>query len=142
MFSIINVTRKIVVTILLSICLLCPISGISLAKGVHATVLLRTSLSDDESRESVIVDGIIDHKCSTGWHTHPGDEYATVLEGTLELRAKGKEIRTVQAGEAYHNPRGLVHETVNVGEGNARLAITFVVDKGKPLSMVVEGLRK
>ena len=72
---------------------------------------------------------------TTGRHTHPGDEYTLVLEGTLELRLEGREPRRVNAGDAYHNPKGVIHETRNVGDGPARASATFVIDKGKPISL-------
>ena len=74
---------------------------------------------------------------TTGRHTHPGDEYTVVLQGILELSAEGRETRRVSAGDVYHNPRGLVHEARNVGDTPARVAITFVVDKGGPITQPV-----
>ncbi len=105
------------------------------AQSVGMTVkpLLRTMLSGDDTKEVVIASAELAPGGTTGRHTHPGDEYATVLQGTLELLADGREPRRVSAGDAYHNARGSVHETRNVGDGPARLVGTFVIDKGKPL---------
>ena len=75
---------------------------------------------------------------TTGPHTHPGDEYTFVLQGTLELRAEGRETRRVSAGDVVHNPRGLVHEVRNVGDSPARVAVAFVIDKGKPIIQYLE----
>lgn len=97
------------------------------------TPLLRTQLGADPSLEVVVVHGEFAPGASTGRHTHPGDEYAYVIEGTLELLVDGREPRRVNAGEAYHNPRGVVHETRNGGERVARVASTFIVDRGPPL---------
>lgn len=97
------------------------------------TPLLRTQPSGEPTREAVIAHGEFAPGASTGRHTHPGDEYAYVIEGTLELLVDGRETRRVGAGQAYHNPRGLVHETRNAGESIARVASTFVVDRGVPL---------
>jgi quercetin dioxygenase-like cupin family protein len=95
--------------------------------------LLRTAVSGDDSKEAVIVSGELPPGATTGRHTHPGDEYTVVIQGTLELHADGREPRRVTAGQAYHNPRGLVHEARNVGDGPARLSITFIIDKGQPV---------
>ena len=97
------------------------------------TPLSRTDLSGDPGREVVLVRGEFVPGASTGRHTHPGDEYAYVIEGTLEVRADGLEPKRVTAGESYHNPRGVVHETRNIGDGTARVASTFIVDKGRPI---------
>ena len=76
---------------------------------------------------------------TTGRHTHPGDEYATLLEGELELLMEGQPARRVLAGEAYHNARDVVHETRNVGPGAARILSTFVIEKGQPIMKPVSG---
>ena len=107
-------------------------------QGLTAKPLLRTTLSGDDTKEAVIATVEFAPGGSTGRHTHPGDEYAVVLEGTLELRIEGQEPRRVSAGEAYHNAKGVIHETRNVGDGPARVASTFVIDKGKPVSQPVQ----
>jgi quercetin dioxygenase-like cupin family protein len=69
---------------------------------------------------------------TTGRHTHPGDEYGTVVEGTLVTRQDGGEWKTVEAGQSYYVPAGVVHETKNTGEKTARSYNGFIVEKGKP----------
>lgn len=103
------------------------------ASGMSAKPLLRTTLSDDDAKESIILTVEFAPGGTTGRHLHHGDEYAVVLQGTLELIAAGRETRRVSAGEAFHNPRGLIHEARNIGDTTARLNIVFVVDKGKPI---------
>lgn len=103
--------------------------------GVSAKSLLRTALSGDETKETLILAIEFAPGATTGRHVHPGDEYAVVLEGLLELRVEGQAFRRVASGQAYHNARGVIHETVNVGEGPARSVATFVVDKGKPVTV-------
>lgn len=102
--------------------------------GITGKPLLRSTVSGDDSKESVIRTVEYAAGASTGRHSHPGDEYATVLEGTLEVRLEGQEPRRVPTGQAYHNPRGVIHETRNVGDATARTVSTYIVDKGKPLT--------
>ena len=104
------------------------------ATGITGKPLLRSTVSGDESKESIIRTVEFAAGASTGRHSHPGDEYATVLEGTLEVRLEGQEPHRVPAGQSYHNPRGVIHETRNVGDVTARTVATFIVDKGKPLT--------
>jgi len=104
------------------------------APGITAKPLLRTSLSGDEGKETFVLAVEIAPGATTGRHKHPGDEYATVLQGTLELRVEGRDVRRVSAGDAYHNARDVIHETRNVGDAPARLAIVFVIEKGKPIT--------
>lgn len=102
--------------------------------GFTVEVLLRTAPSGDDTKDVVVARGELAAGASTGRHTHPGDEYATVLEGELELRFDDGSSRRVRAGEAYHNGRDVVHETRNVSDGPVRVVSTFVIDRGKPLS--------
>lgn len=103
------------------------------APGITAKPLLKTTLSGDDTKESVIASVEFAVGSKMWRHTHPGDEYTVVLQGTIELSAEGRETRRVSAGEAYHIARGLAHETQNVGDTAARIVHVFVVDKGKPI---------
>jgi len=118
---------------LLTVCGVIVAPAIAQAPGFTVKPLLRTTLSGDETKESIIMTAEFAPGASTGRHTHPGDEYATVLQGTLELRVEGREARRINAGEAYHNPKGVVHETRNVSDVPARVVSTFVIEKGKPI---------
>jgi quercetin dioxygenase-like cupin family protein len=101
------------------------------APGIKAKPLLRTTLSGDDKKEVFIMSVEFAPGSSMPSHTHPGDNYEVLLEGTLELNAEGRETRRVSAGEAYHNPRGLVHGARNIGDTPARTVVVFVVDKGQ-----------
>jgi quercetin dioxygenase-like cupin family protein len=113
---------------------LCAPGAFAEAQGLTKKTLLQTSVSGDDTKETVIVMAEFAKGGTTGRHTHPGDEYSVVLEGTLELLTDGSAPRRVSAGEAYHNPKGVVHEARNVGDGPARVVVTFIIDKGKPVT--------
>lgn len=124
-------------------CLLCTASALTLfgalpaaaqVPGIVGKPLLKVPLSGDDTKATTILSVEFAPGAVLPRHTHPGDEYATLLEGTLELHVAGQEPRRVSAGQAYHNPRGQIHETRNVGDGFARVVITFVLSKDQPLS--------
>ena len=71
-------------------------------------------------------------------HTHPGEEIIYVLEGTWEYTVEGKPPVTLKAGEVLFIPAGTIHEVRNVGGGNAAELATYVVEKGKPLVVLVK----
>jgi len=71
---------------------------------------------------------------AAGKHTHPGEEFGYVVEGTLELTIEGQPPRMVKAGESFYVPAGLVHDGKNVGSGSAKVLATYVVEKGKPVA--------
>ena len=74
-----------------------------------------------------------------GKHSHPGEEIAYVLEGTLEYEVEGKPPVTLHASEALFIPAaGTIHAAKNVGSGNGAELATYVVEKGKPLVVMAE----
>ena len=66
-------------------------------------------------------------------HTHPGVEMAYMVEGEAELEVQGQAARRVKAGESYHIPAGVPHLLRN-GSGPSRIAVTYVVERDKPLA--------
>src|SRR2546422_2344634 len=73
-----------------------------------------------------------------GKHSHPGEEIVYVLEGSLEYQVEGKPPVTLKAGEVLFIPAGTVHAAKNVGSGNGAELATYVVEKGKPLVVMVK----
>jgi len=105
------------------------------------TPILDDAYSGDASKHAVVANVEWPVGADTGWHTHPGDEYATVLQGTVAIITKAngaQSMRVYKTGEAYHNVKGVVHDARNIGEGPARTLIVMIADKGKPLSQPVK----
>ena len=73
-----------------------------------------------------------------GRHTHPGEEIAYVLEGSLVVEVDGKPAQTMNAGQYFIVPAGTIHNATNKGTGNAKVLATYVVEKGKPLATPVK----
>ena len=71
-------------------------------------------------------------------HKHPGEEIIYVLEGSLEYQVEGKPPTTLNAGEVFFVPAERIHAVKNVGTTNAAELATYVVEKGKPLVVLVE----
>ena len=71
-------------------------------------------------------------------HRHPGEEIIYVLEGMFEYEVEGKPPMTLKAGDVLFIPAGTIHAAKNVGSGNAAELATYVVEKGKPLIVLVE----
>jgi quercetin dioxygenase-like cupin family protein len=70
-------------------------------------------------------------------HNHPGEEIVYGIEGALEYRLEGKPPVTLRAGEVLFIPAGTPHEVKNVGTVNAAELATYIVEKGKPLLVLV-----
>ena len=105
--------------------------------GVKRTELQRHDLSSP-GREAVQVR--IDFAPGTGFgkHHHPGEEIIYVLEGLLEYQIEGKPPVKLKAGEVLFIPAGTIHSAKNIGKGNAKELATYVVEKGKPLVVLVK----
>ncbi|ODV43886.1 cupin [Cupriavidus sp. UYMMa02A] len=66
-------------------------------------------------------------------HTHPGEEIAHVLQGTLEYQLGNQPPVTLKAGDSLFIPAGTAHSARNVGSGQASELATYVVRKEAPL---------
>ena len=73
-----------------------------------------------------------------GKHSHPGEEIVYVIEGLLEYQVEGKPPVTLKAGEVLFIPAGTIHAAKNVGSVNAAELATYIVEKGKPLVVLVK----
>lgn len=94
--------------------------------------IITAPVSGDDRKEMVLMSVSIQPTGAVPMHTHPGDCVGSVVEGTVELLVEGQAPRRVAAGEAYSNLRGTVHGFRNVGDVQARLLNSLVVDKGAP----------
>jgi len=66
-------------------------------------------------------------------HSHPGEEIAHVLKGTLEYQLGDAKPVTLQAGQSLFIPTGVVHSAKNVGKGQASELATYIVREGETL---------
>ena len=119
---------------LTAFCTTSTISGAQEAPKIKITPLQKEPLTGQPDKEvlSLIVEW--PPGSGTGLHTHPGDEYTTVLEGEVIGRKEGGEAKTYVAGQSYHNEPGVIHEANNKASGPAKTFNVFVVQKGKPVT--------
>jgi quercetin dioxygenase-like cupin family protein len=104
--------------------------------GVKRTDLQRHDLGVP-GREVVQARVELDPGVSFPKHWHPGEEIIYVLEGSLEYQVEGKPPVTLKAGDVLFIPTGTIHSAKNVGSGHGAELATYVVEKGKPLVVVV-----
>ncbi|OCO99892.1 MULTISPECIES: cupin domain-containing protein [unclassified Ensifer] len=106
-------------------------------KGIERTDLIKNDISVS-GHEAVqvrvdIAPGVLAIK-----HSHPGEEIAYVLEGSLEYQLEGRAPVTLQAGQALFIPAGVAHSAKNVGSETASELATYIVKKGAPLLVPVK----
>ena len=97
------------------------------------TVLQQADLSVP-GREAVTAVAELQPGAAAGRHTHPGEEVGYVLEGTVLVEQDGKPAQTLNAGQAFLIPAGMIHNATNKGTGAARILATYIVEKGKPVA--------
>ena len=83
--------------------------------------------------ETVIAIAEIIPNVSIGRHSHPGIESAYVLEGDIIMKIDGQPDKAVKPGDSWQVPLGAIHDGVT-GPKGARVIVTYVVEKGKPLA--------
>jgi quercetin dioxygenase-like cupin family protein len=71
-------------------------------------------------------------------HKHPGEEIIYVIEGSLEYSIDGREPAIFNSGEVLLVPPETVHSVRNVGDQSAAELATYIVEKGKPLLVLVD----
>jgi quercetin dioxygenase-like cupin family protein len=83
--------------------------------------------------ETVIGLADIMPNANIGRHTHPGIEGGYLIEGELVIMVEGQPPKTYKAGESWQLPPGAVHDA-KAGPGGAKVIVSYVVEKGKPLA--------
>jgi quercetin dioxygenase-like cupin family protein len=104
--------------------------------GTRRTELQRHDLGVP-GREVIQVRVEFDPGVTFGKHWHPGEEIVYVLEGSLEYQVDGKQPVTLEAGEVLFIPARTIHAAKNVGRVNGAELATYIVEKGKPLVVMV-----
>jgi quercetin dioxygenase-like cupin family protein len=103
------------------------------APGLQRTIVQRADVSVP-GRETVIARVEIAPGASAGFHTHPGEEMAYVMEGEAELSVEGQPTRTVKVGDGFVVPAGVRHNARNTGTQTFKVVSVYLIEKGKPLA--------
>ena len=105
--------------------------------GVKRTDLQRHDLSVS-GREVIQARVEIEPGAPFTKHWHPGEEIIYVLEGSLEYQIEDKPSVTLKVGDVLFIPAQTVHAARSVGSVPGAELATYVVEKGKPLVVVVK----
>jgi quercetin dioxygenase-like cupin family protein len=102
------------------------------APGLTRTILQKTEYPGDKY-VSILAMVDIDANTMVARHTHPGVESSIVVAGGGTLAVKGQPDRVLKAGDGFQIPPEVPHSLRN-GSEKSRIAITYVVEKDKPLA--------
>jgi|SRR5215208_7817411 quercetin dioxygenase-like cupin family protein len=103
---------------------------------IKRTELIRADVTDVAGKETVIYIADLMPGAAGARHTHYGDEFVYILEGSLTVAPDGKEPLTLKQGETAHlAPADGVHAAKNGSTTeSAKVLVVLVVEKGKPLA--------
>ena len=106
--------------------------------GAKRNVLMKQDLSSFPGHEGVVAHVEFAPGAQEPRHTHPGDIFGYVQEGSLTVGMEGQPPVTVKPGEVFFVPAGKIHWGENAGTTTVRVLAMFVVEKGKPLTSPAE----
>jgi quercetin dioxygenase-like cupin family protein len=101
--------------------------------GLERKVLLQQD-AQIPGYETVVAEVSIAVGGREGRHSHSGTLVGYILEGELTLELEGQPTKIVKAGEAVLIEPRQVHEGFNKGTVPIKALVTFIVEKGKPLT--------
>ncbi len=99
------------------------------------TVLLKSELAGIEGKEGTMsIHPDVAPGATSGKHSHPGDEFVYVLEGSGTLEVEGKSPVSLEPGVTYHVAPQQVHEVKNTSETASLKGLgVLIAEKGQPL---------
>ncbi|HSH96615.1 MAG TPA: cupin domain-containing protein [Roseimicrobium sp.] len=103
------------------------------ASPVKRNILLKQDLTIP-GREGVMVTVELPPGVAEGRHTHPAELFVFVQEGAVTLENEGQADKSLKAGDVFYIAPGKIHQVINHGTVTAKLAATFITEKGKPLA--------
>ena len=114
------------------------LAGVVAAVSAQQPAFTRTVLQQGDisvpGREVVTAAVALQPGGASGRHTHPGEEVAYVIDGTVLLEQDGKPAVTLGAGKAVLIPASTVHNATNTGSTVAHVLANYIVEKGKPMA--------
>lgn len=98
------------------------------------TVLQTHALTSTPGYEGVMVQAELAVGGAAPRHTHPGEEFVYVLEGTATFDMAGRAPLAIKAGDAFVIPPHTPHVATNTGKVPVKLLSTYIIPKGQPLA--------
>jgi quercetin dioxygenase-like cupin family protein len=103
---------------------------------VTRTELMRISVEGLEGKEGVIYRADFAPGAVAPRHSHPGQEFIYMLEGSIVLESDGMAAQTLKAGETATQPPHHVHMAKNSSATEpAKVLVFMTLGKGEPLAI-------
>jgi quercetin dioxygenase-like cupin family protein len=105
------------------------------AQEFKRQILQRVDVPLGAQHETVIGTAEITVGGATGAHSHPGVEMIVVIDGEMDVFVESEPAKRLKPGDSFAVPTGKVHDTKNVGSVPAKVVVTWMVEKGKPMAV-------
>ena len=110
------------------------VRGTDLKKGEATPGISREKAF--ESSRVLVSRTRLDRGAVSGWHHHGTHElYGFMVSGRIRLEygPSGRKAATVDAGDFFHVPPGLVHRDVNPDRAHELVVVNILVGSGVPV---------
>ncbi len=99
-----------------------------------STPLIKTAVAGVAGKEVNIVHFALPSGFVGGRHSHPGQVFVYILEGSLGMEIEGAAPRKLEAGDVFQEPQGRTMRVRNLSSTDGVKFIVFQIgDAGKPL---------
>ncbi|MHB8839771.1 MAG: cupin domain-containing protein [Gemmatimonadaceae bacterium] len=98
------------------------------------TVLQTHAMTSVPGREGIMVAAELAVGGTAPRHTHPGEEFVYVLEGTATFVMAGQPLLSLKSGDSFVIPPNTPHVATNTGKIPLRLLSTYIIPAGQPLA--------
>lgn len=130
--------RACAVALLCALCLSNSAGGAQAAPAppspLKRTVLQTHALTTAPGHEGITVLAELAVGGAAPRHTHPGEEFVYVLEGTATFDMAGQLPLAIKPGDAFVIPPHTPHVATNTGTVPVKLLSTYIIPKGQPLA--------
>lgn len=106
-------------------------------QAIQLENLLRSRLARVSNTEVIVSRVILAPNTAMPRHTHPGEEFAYVIAGSVTLFVDGQEPVTSKAGDVGHVPLDKSHSAKS-GDQGVTLLVFRVHEAGKPERVLVK----
>ncbi|MCC6912211.1 MAG: cupin domain-containing protein [Rhodospirillaceae bacterium] len=104
------------------------------AQDLKRTIMQRVDVPAGAAHETVIGTVEVPPGGATGRHSHFGVEMIIMTEGEMDVLIDGEAPKHLKAGESLVIPAGRIHDATAARSGTAKAAVTWVIEKGKPMA--------
>jgi quercetin dioxygenase-like cupin family protein len=121
-------------TILVSVALLCLLTGTAMAQEPKVTSLLSKDLPENPGREVLVITVVHAPGGSSAIHRHNAHAFVYVLEGSVVMQLKGGNPVTLTPGQTFYEGPDDVHVVDRNASRTkpAKFLVVLIKDKGAP----------